>query len=176
MSVLERLSPDNRLFGIPIQHSFASLYILDLVFDQFDFAQVVELGTYRGALSTFLWLECQVRGHRFLSVDRADKRVTDLFPFLRGDIFECQRTKLRIFEFLGQAPSFLYCDDGNKPREIQVYAPVLPPRSVLGVHDWGTEISEKDVSFLADLSFHPIDDINCLSTELHTLQQFWVRR
>lgn len=66
MSVLEQLSPDNRLFGIPIQHSFASLYILDLVFDQFDFAQVVELGTYRGALSTFLWLECQVRGHRFL--------------------------------------------------------------------------------------------------------------
>lgn len=111
-----------------------------------------------------------------MSVDRADKRVTDLFPFLRGDIFECQRTKLRIFEFLGQAPSFLYCDDGNKPREIQVYAPVLPPGSVLGVHDWGTEISEKDVSFLADLSFHPIDDINCLSTELHTLQQFWVRR
>jgi hypothetical protein len=35
---------------------------------------------------------------------------------------------------------FLYCDNGNKMKEINMYAQYLNPGDFLGVHDWGTEV------------------------------------
>jgi hypothetical protein len=34
----------------------------------------------------------------------------------------------------------LYCDNGNKIKEINMYAQYLNPNDLLGVHDWGTEV------------------------------------
>lgn len=33
--------------------------------------------------------------------------------------------------------SFLYCDGGNKIKEIELYAPLLKSGDYLGTHDWG---------------------------------------
>ena len=35
----------------------------------------------------------------------------------------------------------LYCDNGNKLKEVLMYAPYLRTGDILGVHDWGREIS-----------------------------------
>jgi len=175
MSILEKLSSENTLFGVPIRHSFASLYVLDELFDRLNFYQVVELGTYKGGLSTFLWVECLIRGKRFLSVDVTDMRMIDVFAFLKGDVLKNPLIRKKISEYLSCTTTFLYCDNGNKPKEIRTYAPLLPSRSVLGVHDWGVEVTERDVSFLNVLNFYPLHDINKLCSELHTLQRFWIR-
>jgi hypothetical protein len=36
--------------------------------------------------------------------------------------------------------TFLYCDNGKKRREVELYAKYLRAGDILGVHDWGREI------------------------------------
>ena len=39
----------------------------------------------------------------------------------------------------------LYCDNGNKPKEIEMYAKYLNSGDVIGVHDYGYEYEEEEV-------------------------------
>jgi len=49
--------------------------------------------------------------------------------------------RFRAFE-----PCVVFCDGGNKPRELKTFAAELrDPRSLLFVHDWGTEMLPGDV-------------------------------
>ena len=172
---LTELSFKNTLFGIRFVHSFTSLFVFDKVFDQFSFENVVEFGTYEGGLSSFLWLECLVRRKRFLTIDVVDCRKFFLFDFLQGDLLNDSFTVNFILEFIGRAPTFLYCDNGDKVEEIRHYAKVLPVGSILGVHDWGTEVRTDELLFLYDLHFEPISVINKMCFELKTSQFFWGR-
>lgn len=49
----------------------------------------------------------------------------------------------------------LYCDDGRKIAEVRRYAPHLNGGDILGVHDWGVEISEDKVRKTLD-NFTPM--------------------
>lgn len=42
----------------------------------------------------------------------------------------------------------LYCDNGNKREEVAMYAPYLKSGDILGIHDWGSEIFEEDITKL----------------------------
>ncbi len=56
---------------------------------------------------------------------------------------------------------FLYCDNGDKPKEVSTYARYLNKGDALGVHDWGEEIdlSYPDVEeALFDFEDHPMNE------------------
>lgn len=38
--------------------------------------------------------------------------------------------------------TFLYCDNGSKTREVILYAPLLKPGDMLGVHDWEDSVDQ----------------------------------
>lgn len=40
---------------------------------------------------------------------------------------------------------FIYCDNGNKPKEMNMVVPLVNSGDLIGVHDWGTEIKEIDI-------------------------------
>jgi hypothetical protein len=40
----------------------------------------------------------------------------------------------------GNYKKLLYCDNGNKVKEVLIYGKYLSRGDMLGVHDWGTEI------------------------------------
>jgi len=40
----------------------------------------------------------------------------------------------------------LFCDNGDKKREINLFGPLLKPGDVLAAHDFGTEWKLKDVA------------------------------
>ncbi len=52
-------------------------------------------------------------------------------------------------------PLVLYCDNGNKPLEVETFAPALRAGDFLAVHDLGTEIFPENIpsSFIERLTF-----------------------
>lgn len=101
---------------------------------------LVELGTGNGAFSGWLAGLCDQRDIEFLSFDRN-------VPFLSGPWFHhvnlLDQSEKIIERF--RHPMLLWCDNGDKPREVELYAPFLERGDILAVHDWDTEISQADI-------------------------------
>jgi hypothetical protein len=87
------------------------------------------------------------RGIRFLSFDLTE-------PEFGGDWFRQDDILLHSSAILSEFmhPMMLWCDNGNKPLEVEIYSPHLQKGDVLAVHDWGKEIFPKDIP----PGFHPI--------------------
>lgn len=119
-----------------------------------DIVSIIELGTEQCGLSLFLALQAYQRGMEFRTFDhkRSDNLDTPLARFLRlGDCFilgnlfgEAGKTLVGLLSGSGGLPHpiLLFCDDGDKPRELREFVPHLQAGDYVGVHDWGTEIDQ----------------------------------
>lgn len=126
-------------------------------------ATCIELGTDQGGFAGFLADTVRPWGGQVVTVDIQDKlpvrstRFETLFPNARRLLWDVlDRDVDRMMAVLGEAarPVMLYCDNGNKPREIELYAPILPVGSLLGAHDYQDEIRPDWVEpFLAGLGY-----------------------
>lgn len=116
-----------------------------------------ELGTGTGGFSLFLALQCWQRGMRFWTMDWQNwvppSPVHDLLGLsrarMRGDLW--QGGDLHLREQLAdgaQRPCVLFCDDGDKPREVRTFAPLLRAGDVLAVHDWPYECGPSAIAGL----------------------------
>lgn len=75
----------------------------------------------------------------------------------------------------------LYCDNGNKQKEIELYASSIPIGSLLATHDYNTEVMGSWVEpFVAQLGFVPEghEKMEALRNEWYPepMTRFWVRR
>jgi len=77
------------------------------------------------------------------------------------------------------SPSLLYCDNGDKPRELELYAPLLRVGDLLGVHDYATEV---DPTFAEDLTRklgflpHGHEQMETLRTATYEpMTRFWIK-
>jgi hypothetical protein len=115
-------------------------------------AAICELGTWKGGFSWWLWAQTQARGMRFATFDMVDYECK-VPGYQRLDVF---LDKDRVLDWIwdgvtdrendpGAKSVVLFCDSGNKPRELREYTPHLPPGSITLVHDWGTETMPEDV-------------------------------
>lgn len=110
-----------------------------------DLIAIFEIGTWQGGFSWWLWAQAQARDMYFETYDAI---IPDKNPppdsFSKRDVFaeaESLGRKFRAFE-----PCLVFCDGGNKPRELHTFAKELTsPNSLLLVHDWGEEILLEDV-------------------------------
>lgn len=97
---------------------------------------VIELGTWEGGFSRYLYAQCQVRGMEFRTYDVIQPQVEPPC-FERLDIY---RYPTLVHEAAAEiGPVALLCDGGNKPRELATFPELMPPASIFLVHDWGTE-------------------------------------
>jgi cephalosporin hydroxylase len=102
---------------------------------------IVELGTGEGGFSRYLAIQAKARGLAFSTFDHVhmDGQRADGFQML--DIFALpEKVVARFFE-----PTVLFCDNGDKPREVELFTPLLSPRSLVVVHDWNVEITSGDI-------------------------------
>jgi hypothetical protein len=110
---------------------------------------LLELGTATGSFSK--WLSERVEWFRTIDIGTPQ---SDTPGFVRLDIWE--QTK-DVRDLIAQAPRpfILYCDDGDKRREIETFAPALQVGDFLAVHDLGTEILEQEIptNFTERLTF-----------------------
>ena len=77
---------------------------------------------------------------------------------------------------------FVYTDNGDKPRELRMIAPLLKSGDILGTHDWPNEVLvplsnlEPGEQFLLDQGFEVINELNPYIEEFASLQRFWIKR
>lgn len=104
---------------------------------------IFEIGTWQGGFSWWLWAQCEARGLFFQTYDPIvpDKLVPN---FEQRDVFA--DAKQLGGWFRGWEPCIVFCDGGNKPRELNTFADELTStESILFVHDWGEEILLEDI-------------------------------
>lgn len=142
--------------GQRMGHNYYLYYLLDLVFQQNpQLRSVIEIGTGHGAMTTVLGLWGVKLGIPVMTIDcndgLYDKKIFEHMGicFVKGDEFDAAIISSIRAHFW--KPTFLICDGGNKPREFNMWAPQIPPGSVIAAHDWGAEITEQDVRHTVDL-------------------------
>lgn len=141
--------------GIPVAQFWADFYLWELVLNANpDLRAIVEIGTWQGGFSRYLAAQARGRGMAFRTYDSV---VPDRPPeeFVRLDVFAFEREVGAYLE--SRAPLILFCDGGNKPRELCTFPKYLDERSIVIAHDWGTEVLPGDVP--GDLS--PIYEDAC---------------
>lgn len=143
---------------------WCELYLWEALFNSNPhIKKVVELGTWLGGFSLFLKWQTEFRNIDFVTYDSVDFNTPayKVIPYIKKDIFAHQDD---IANIISRVPTILLCDNGNKPREVKTFAPYLSSDSLLVVHDWGTEIFEKDIpNYLEELYGDFCDEIGSIS-------------
>jgi cephalosporin hydroxylase len=126
------------------------------------FVGIIELGTAYGGFSLFLSMQALHRGMDFFrTFDEIDHRTAPLEQcFGRPDRRprtanlgrEFRRVDLirdgacpDVVRFMHLGPVALFCDNGHKAKELELYAPHCLPGSFVLVHDWLTEVGPSDI-------------------------------
>lgn len=109
---------------------------------------IVEIGAWYGGLTALLCGAGEVEVFSFETGDRgypsmATQAALPLATFIRADVFEHAELVIELLRL--RKDVLLYCDGGNKVREVNLFAPHIAPGGVTGCHDWGREIRQPDV-------------------------------
>lgn len=139
---------------------------------------IIEIGTFRGALSMFLGLECYERKFRpLLTFDIKKRELPRLFGLLKIDFVlqDCfaEESIEKIKQYL-DIPVFFVCDGGNKVREFKQFAPLLPKNSIIAVHDWPREAYYACIKdTVKELRLIPLKAETWCAPPYYTFTSFW---
>ena len=139
--------------GIDCHHEKEAIMPITKLIRKYNPELIIELGTKCGGFTevlqdstgvetdiyTYDVKECQIRG---IFRDNVYFKTVDIFGDAINEIISlCSDKRKKI----------LYCDNGNKIKEVRYYAKHINGGDILGVHDWGYEIGYDDVNdVLAD--------------------------
>ena len=179
MSSIEQLLYNPRtssFLGCSLQQQWADLAVWEEFFKHRALGSVIELGTGYCGMSVFFLLQCIQRGFEFYTVDiKKNSRLglplaqrlhlSDYFTQI--DIFEDPSVVESMIK-LSRKPTMLFCDDGKKPKEFELFVPALEKGDYVAVHDWLREINEDDVE---GFSIEPILGEEC--EVWNSLTRFW---
>jgi len=150
--------------GIPMAQYWCDVYLWEAILNENPHViRIIELGTWMGGFSFFLAAQAKIRDMDFCTYDSIEHFNPDRRPpnFFRSDIFA---EADKIGNLISAAPTILFCDNGNKPREVKTFAPYLTNDSILVVHDWMTETLPTDIpDYLEELYGDFCDDIGSIS-------------
>jgi cephalosporin hydroxylase len=150
--------------GVPIERKWSDIFTIDVFLDDVRPSTIIELGTGSGGFSCYLATYAYLHGKRFHTFDthmkgaaskRAHYRSLRLVRTLGGAVHRCDVFNTQNVAFIDRlikqsGPTFIYCDNGDKIREVSTYAPCLKPGDSLGVHDFGSEIHDGDLAPFLD--------------------------
>ena len=153
---LERfhLMTETSFGGIPMAQIWADMILWEAVLnDNPQVEAIFEIGTWQGGFSWWLYAQSLARDIFFQTFD-AIQPERDVPSFYRIDVFA--ETALLGKRFRSFEPCVVFCDGGNKPRELHTYAAELRSQdSLLLVHDWGTEMLPGDVPDTVEMVYEP---------------------
>jgi len=127
----------------PMAQTFLSLYWYDQLLRELGIRGVIELGTGSGILTVLFGLHCPGAVTTIDLIDRRDERTRDLHQRLgiTQSGLDCRRDIRLAGDLIAALPTprLVFCDNGNKPEEFALYAPMLGSGDAIAVHDSGTE-------------------------------------
>ena len=148
------------------QYAGTNFYCFDIMSrilkDYPEIKSIVELGTFCGTMTMYLglWgLRLGIPVHTFDVEPDNSMPVHHVFRALGihthwVDVFSAEGMR-EVLDCLKE-PGYLFCDGGDKQREYETFAPVVPAGTVISVHDWGTEVHELHGG-IARIHYHPED-------------------
>jgi len=177
--------PQTKIFGIDTWHSPLAIWAFDHVLNNLKPARIVEIGTGYGGLTAYLGLWAAVNGAHIVSFDTVGTVAETALQALvhlpvmlvHMDVLkpEGEDTIKALTSGEDAVPVLLYCDGGNKAEELLRFARGIPVGSVIGCHDYGTEVPPCVADFnMRDWGFSKYVDGVRLA-ELGTRQAFWIR-
>lgn len=121
--------------GIRALQTWADFLLWELVLNaHYELAGIAELGTAEGGFALYLHAQAQARRLEFRTYDR-QAPPTGIPCFEELDVFaNAGKVRAQL-----PSPGILFCDNGDKPREVALYAPLLRAGELLVVHDWSDE-------------------------------------
>lgn len=129
--------------GVAATQTWADFLLWELLLnDRRDLSAIIELGTWQGGFARYLGAQARERGLAFRTYDA----VVPPDPpedFVRLDVLAYPDEVVAYM--LDHEPTVLFCDNGNKPRELETFAPYVSERGLIVVHDWLTEVQPADV-------------------------------
>jgi len=149
------------------QYAGTNFYCFDImsrIFKDYpDVKSIVELGTFYGTMTMYLglWgLRLGIPVHTFDIEPNNSAPVHHVLETLGVqmhwvDVFTEEGIR-EVLDAIGPEPGYMFCDGGDKQREFETFAPVVPTGQVMSVHDWGTEVKSLDGGILR-LNYHPED-------------------
>jgi hypothetical protein len=127
------------------QHIF-DIKAWEIFLERYKPKSIIELGTGDGEFSK--WLLDRIDW--FLTIDHKEPQLELYNYFIKLDIL---KEKKEIKKIINSAPKplVLYCDNGDKPREVELFSPYLTVEDYLATHDYQIEIHRSDVPEKFDL-------------------------
>jgi len=127
---------------------------------------IIEFGTYRGGFTLYLskWFP-EVPIYTIDIIHLLTNEVSSIFRKRDNVSFLITQRLFKkefLISFLLAMPikKFLFIDNGCKADETKLYAQMLRPGDLLGIHDWPSEVNYQNVdSVLEGFNEHPINKI-----------------
>jgi len=169
------------VFGVKVQQSPLALWAWEHVLAATRPRVIVEIGTANGGLTLWLGAWARLNRARVLSFDIHDQIPTEAKEFLAtlpvqcvlGDVFADPNRHLVATALSSERPGLVYCDGGNKPRELAYFRNWIPSGSYIGCHDYTIDVAMGLADqLLTHNGFEQIFD----GRQWHTLQAFWRRK
>jgi len=145
----------NYPYGIKMAQSYLDLgYFLELVW-RCKVATFVELGVHVGGMAAIM-SSCENFAdwdYLYLGVELdpgpIHPKVKKHARIIIGSCFDGETVEaVKNFVHSRNSPAVIYCDDGEKKREVVVYEPILRSGDFIFAHDYNSEIVDADVEFL----------------------------
>lgn len=129
--------------GIPCAQYFVDFYLWECILNENpQLTRIIELGTWMGGFSLYLKAQADARNWDFVTFDSVLHMSRPIPNFNHMDIFANSEYVIKLMSL---GPCALFCDNGNKPREVEVFGQYLSNDSILVVHDWNTEFTQENV-------------------------------
>lgn len=170
--------------GFHCQHRSDDFPVIAGIIKAYEPKTIIELGTDEGGFSGFLSdLAASWNGEVF-TFDIEQKfdpqllvKFSNLY-FKKIDVLT-NRSSL-VVSLVSRPRTLLYCDNGNKQQEISMYAKSISMGSLLGVHDYNTEVPASWCEpFVKGLGFRPVghEQMERLRNEWYQepMTRFWVK-
>lgn len=124
-------------YGIKTSHTWHEIGQILRIINDLDVGVFVELGAHVGGLASIIIPLSNYKQFVYFGVENKPEIV---YPTLRsslyfGDVFS-QDTVNAVSGLWTTARKFIYCDNGNKVEEMELYRSILKPGDVIACHDY----------------------------------------
>lgn len=151
--------------GIEIAQKWEQLRAILEFIDENDVELFIELGVWKGGIASLLTARTLlVPNFWYIGVDvngmlHLNEHVMTFINsspkanIILANVFDME-TQMDLYRIIHTHNKvFLFCDNGDKPKEIRTYAPYLKSGDFIAVHDYNTEIFDEDLKYLFDLGY-----------------------
>lgn len=147
---LTKPTADNTFCGTFGAQTWNDLAIWEEFFNRYPIASLIELGTWKGGMAAFFAVQGLSRGFQFTTLDnnglwQENREIVERLggSCIVANVFDLDFMTKLIREH--PKPLLLFCDNGDKRRELREIASQLEKGDYVAVHDWGSESGPGDI-------------------------------